>query len=266
MVRPCTAWAFNARGQRWWAGGATGGGGASAEIRTSGSSREPGIRKGSFKTGRRAFNVDFSRDTSVVSGKGADGNVTEELFVLNLLLCGPVPRSGQGSLQHLHPPAGGAHITTGPCGPGWGGGQTWGSKAMGQAVRGGWRPMTPGGPQIESGPWGLGGHLSTGPPHPSSPDNGHPDPHWVRETAPTVPSDPHPTMSACKWMNRTQANATQSNEAYPHPRGNECARYKATDVGRPHNCPPPPKPNQEQLAAERSPTQLRTTPQTLSAL
>ena len=38
--------------------------------------------------------------------EGAYGNVTEELFVLTLLLCNLVPCSVQGSLQQSHPTAG----------------------------------------------------------------------------------------------------------------------------------------------------------------
>ena len=47
-----------------------------------------------------------SQGTSAFSVKGAHGNVTEELFVLNLLLCSLVPRSMQVSIQHLHPTEG----------------------------------------------------------------------------------------------------------------------------------------------------------------
>ena len=42
-----------------------------------------------------------SQGTSSVTAKGADGNITEELFVLALLLCSLVLCSVQGSIQPL---------------------------------------------------------------------------------------------------------------------------------------------------------------------
>ena len=56
----------------------------------------------------------ISQGTSFVSAKGSNGNVTEELFVLNLLLCSLVPRTYRFAFNICIPQRG-VSQRTGPC-------------------------------------------------------------------------------------------------------------------------------------------------------